>query len=52
MSRKRRNSSNHRIWRKVPHEGKWLLGEWSRMLHHWWKKDLQSKLQFKKNKDA
>jgi len=37
----------HRIWRKeCPPQNS--VGEWSRMLHLWWKRDVMSKIDFKK----
>lgn len=47
MSKWRRRK--HRISRK-DQPAHHSIGEWSRMLHKWWKKDALAKKQFKKEK--
>jgi len=49
MKHKRKNSQ-HRIWRKNV-DAIHSVGEWSRMLHSWWMKDVVEKLRFKKGKN-
>lgn len=41
MKYKKKNGG-HRLWRKMGKQTK-SLGEWSRMLHLWWKRDVYSK---------
>lgn len=48
MKHKRKHP--HRIWRKNV-DAIHSVGEWSRMLHLWWMKDVVAKLQFKKKND-
>jgi hypothetical protein len=47
---KRRNSPNRTLWRKSVQPQK-SVGEWSRMLHLSWMRDIVDKINFKKNKD-
>ena len=46
----KRKSPNRRIWRKMGNLQMTCVGEWSRMLHNWWKKDVVAKNRFKKEK--
>jgi hypothetical protein len=39
----KKKTNKHRLWRKMIGNSKKVLGEWSRMLHKWWKIDLTEK---------
>ena len=45
----KKKTHKHRVWRKEVSPMN-SVGEWSRMLHKWWMKDVLAKEQFKKEK--
>lgn len=44
----KRKTSHKRIGRKEGNNQMHSVGEWSRMLHSWWNKDVVAKFTFKK----